>query len=81
MIVKDYARAGQLFGGIAKFIFGNLQKELINSTGMNDGDIIFIIGDEKAVVEQALGALRVDIAKRDSDRDMERAFREKQKGD
>ena len=41
----------------------------------------------KAKVEMALAKgkklydKRVDIAKRDSDRDMERAFREKQKGD
>ncbi|MFQ6676978.1 MAG: aspartate--tRNA ligase [Fidelibacterota bacterium] len=55
----------QLSGGIAKFLSGDLQKDLIDSTGINNGDIIFIIGDERSVVEPALGALRVEIAKRE----------------
>lgn len=56
---------GQLSGGIAKFFDDNLTNDLIQTTDIKDGDIIFIIGDKKAVVEQALGALRVEIAKRE----------------
>tara|TARA_B100001105_G_scaffold182842_1_gene147925 strand:- start:1675 stop:3429 length:1755 start_codon:yes stop_codon:yes gene_type:complete len=56
---------GQLTGGISKFIDDNLQKEIIKSSGMNDGDIIFLIGDERSIVEPALGALRVEIARRE----------------
>ena len=54
---------GGLTGGISKFFGEDLQKEFINYTGVNEGDIIFMIGDEKAVSEPALGALRVEIAK------------------
>ena len=54
---------GQLTGGISKFFGDDLQKKLISSTGMCDGDIIFLIGDERSVTEKSLGALRVEIAK------------------
>ena len=57
------AEEGQLTGGISKFFGEELQKELIANTGMNDGDIIFIIGDEKEITLTALGALRVEIGK------------------
>ena len=56
---------GQLTGGISKFFDDSLQKEIIKSSGMNDGDIIFLIGDERFIVEPALGALRVEIARRE----------------
>ncbi|HIC39198.1 MAG TPA: aspartate--tRNA ligase, partial [Candidatus Marinimicrobia bacterium] len=55
--------AGHLTGGISKFFEDNLQKEIKNATGMDDGDIIFMIGDERSVTEKSLGALRVEIAK------------------
>jgi aspartyl-tRNA synthetase len=54
---------GKLVGGISKFFSDDLQKEIITSTKINNGDIIFIIGDQKQVVLNALGALRVEIAK------------------
>lgn len=54
---------GQFTGGISKFFGKELQKELIANTGMNGGDIIFIIGDEKEITLTALGALRVEIGK------------------
>ena len=41
------AEGAVLTGGISKFFDEALQKELISTTGMNDGDIIFIIGDDK----------------------------------
>ena len=57
------AEEGQLTGGISKFFGEELQKEWIANTGMNGGDIIFIIGDEKEITLTALGALRVEIGK------------------
>jgi len=57
--------AGHLTGGISKFFEDNLQKEIKNATGMDDGDIIFLIGDERSITEKSLGALRVEIAKRE----------------
>ena len=54
---------GLLKGGISKFFVANLQKDLISTKGMNDGDIIFLIGDEKELTLTALGALRVEIGK------------------
>lgn len=55
-----------LTGGISKFFDEPLQKELISIMGMNDGDIIFIIGDDKEITLTALGALRVEIGKVES---------------
>ena len=57
--------AGHLTGGISKFFEDNLQQDIKNATGMDDGDIIFLIGDERSVTEKSLGALRVEIAKRE----------------
>ena len=53
----------ELTGGISKFFDSTIQKDLIQSANMEDGDIIFLIGDEKEVVLTALGALRVLIGK------------------
>jgi len=57
------AKEGKLDGGISKFLSDGLQKELILSTKINDEDIIFIIGDKESIVLNALGALRVEVAK------------------
>ena len=57
------AKEGKLDGGISKFLSDGLQKELILSTKINDDDIIFIIGDKESIVLNALGALRVEVAK------------------
>ncbi len=57
---------GELTGGIAKFFDDDLQKKIITELSLKNNDIIFIIGDEKATVWQALGALRVEIAKREN---------------
>ena len=57
------AEGGLLTGGISKFFNKDLQKELIGLTSINEGDIIFLIGDEKELTQSALGALRVEIAK------------------
>jgi len=57
------AEGGLLTGGISKFFNKDLQKELIGLTSINEGDIIFLIGDEKELTQSALGALRVEIGK------------------
>lgn len=57
---------GELTGGIAKFFSNELQKKIISELSLNNNDIIFLIGDERETVWQALGALRVEIAKREN---------------
>jgi len=57
--------SGALNGGISKFFGDDLQKNIISELNIKDNDIIFIIGDAKEVVWQALGALRIEIAKRE----------------
>ena len=56
----------ELIGGIAKFFNDDLQKKIITELSLKNNDIIFIIGDEQEVVWQSLGALRVEIAKREN---------------
>ncbi|MFC1527621.1 aspartate--tRNA ligase, partial [Candidatus Neomarinimicrobiota bacterium] len=57
---------GELTGGIAKLFDTDLQKKIISEIKLTNNDIIFVIGDEREVVWQALGALRVEIAKREN---------------
>ena len=51
----------KLTGGISKFFSSELQSKIIDHSDLEDGDIIFIIGDEKEVVLNSLGALRSHI--------------------
>ena len=51
----------QLQGGISKFINIDIQKEIIESAKIENGDIIFLIGDQKKTVLTALGSLRLHI--------------------
>ena len=51
----------QLQGGISKFINIDIQKEIIESAKIENGDIIFLIGDQKETVLTALGSLRLHI--------------------
>ncbi|MBU1355522.1 MAG: aspartate--tRNA ligase [Candidatus Edwardsbacteria bacterium] len=53
-----------LEGSIAKFFVGDLGKELINVMSAKDGDIMLFVADQPSVVFAALGALRVECAKR-----------------
>ncbi len=55
----------QFAGGISKFFTDDLQQQIIDATGMQNGDIIFLVGDERNIVETALGVLRVELAKRE----------------
>ena len=54
---------GKFDGGISKFFSDDLQKEIIVSEKAKDDDIIFVIGDKRNIVLNALGVLRVKIAK------------------
>jgi len=53
-------------GGISKFFSETLQKTMFEKLSVNDGDILFIIGDDSSVTLNALGHLRVEIAKREA---------------
>ena len=57
---------GKLDGGISKFFTEEVQNLMINDLEINDGDIIFMIGDDVSVVWQGLGALRLEIGKREN---------------
>ena len=57
---------GTFIGGISKFFSENLQKTMFEKLSMNDGDILFMIGDDSSVTLNALGHLRVEIAKREA---------------
>ncbi len=56
---------GALMGGISKFFSEDLQKTICEKLGVNDGDILFMIGDESSITLNALGHLRVEISKRE----------------
>ncbi len=57
---------GTFIGGISKFFSENLQKTMFEKLSVNDGDILFMIGDDSSIVLNALGHLRVEIAKREA---------------
>ena len=57
---------GAFTGGISKFFSDDLQKNMCEILGVNDGDILFMIGDNLSVTLNALGQLRVAIAKREA---------------
>ena len=57
---------GALSGGISKFFSTELQGEMRNSLEIKDNDILFLIGDENMTVLKALGALRLEIVKREN---------------
>jgi len=57
---------GAFIGGISKFFSENLQKTMFEKLSVNDGDILFMIGDDSSVTLNALGHLRVEIAKREA---------------
>ena len=53
-----------LEGGISKFFDEDLQKKIINDLSMTKGEMLFIVGDKQKVVFSSLGALRLELAKR-----------------
>ena len=56
---------GKLCGGISKFFSETLQKEIVKDLKINDGGILFMVGDKKNIVCKALGNLRVLVAQRE----------------
>ena len=57
---------GLLTGGISKFFPEDLQKSMCKKLGIKDGDALLMVGDERMTVLSALGALRVEIARREN---------------
>ena len=57
---------GKLDGGISKFFPNDIQVAMISELEVKDGDIIFMIGDDASVVWQGLGALRLELGKREN---------------
>ncbi|MBT6112814.1 MAG: aspartate--tRNA ligase, partial [Candidatus Marinimicrobia bacterium] len=57
---------GVLIGGISKFFSDELHQSIRSSLNVKDGDIIFMIGDKESVTLNALGQLRIEIAKKES---------------
>ena len=56
---------GKLEGGISKFFPENIQINIISDLKVNNDEIIFIIGDNPSIVFSSLGALRLELAKRE----------------
>ena len=52
-------------GGISKFFSVELQEKMQNELEIENGDILFMVGDESKIVLDALGHLRIEIAKRE----------------
>ncbi len=59
------AAADGLEGGIAKFFPGDVQRDMIGGLGINEGDLLLLIGDQTEVALPALGALRAEVARRE----------------
>ena len=57
---------GKLEGGISKFFPENIQINIISDLKVNNDEIIFIIGDNPSIVFSSLGALRLELAKREN---------------
>jgi len=57
---------GVLTGGISKFFPEDLQKSMCKKLSIKDGDALLMVGDERMTVLSALGALRVEIARREN---------------
>ena len=56
---------GILTGGISKFFSDDLHSKITKKLNMDNGDIIFIIGDNLKTTQLSLGALRIAIAKKE----------------
>jgi aspartyl-tRNA synthetase len=52
-------------GGISKFFPVELQEKMQSELEIENGDILFMVGDESKIVLSALGHLRIEIAKRE----------------
>ncbi len=57
---------GKLDGGIGKFFPESVKNEIISQLSIEDDSVIFMVGDAAKTVFAALGALRIELAKRES---------------
>lgn len=57
---------GELTGGIAKFFPIDLQQNMIERFDLQEGDVLFMVGDTWEVALRALGALRTELARREN---------------
>ncbi len=57
---------GEIQSPIAKFLSENEKTEIINKTGAKEGDLILIIAGNKQKMLPVLGALRLEIARRNN---------------
>ncbi|NOZ07512.1 MAG: aspartate--tRNA ligase [FCB group bacterium] len=57
---------GKLEGGISKFFSDDLQAEVLTALNVQEGDIIFAAADKAAVVLPAMGALRLELGRREN---------------
>ena len=56
---------GVLTGGVSKFFSDDLHSKITKKLNMDNGDILFIIGDDIKTTQLSLGALRIAIAKKE----------------
>jgi len=54
---------GNLDGGISRFFPDDIKNNIISDLDIQDNSVIFIVGDDKNVVYNSLGALRLRLAK------------------
>ena len=57
---------GDLSGGVSKFFGEELRQKIMESLGMGEGDLLLAAGGERETILTTMGALRLEIAKRDS---------------
>ena len=56
---------GDLSGGVSKFFGEELRQKIMESLGMGEGDLLLVAGGERETILTTMGALRLEIAKRD----------------
>ena len=57
---------GKLDGGISKFFPESVQHDIISELGIADDSVLFMVGDTAKTVFVSLGALRLELAKREN---------------
>ena len=57
--------SGEFGGGVSKFFSDSLQKEIVKKLNINEGAILFMVGDKKNIACKALGSLRALVAHRE----------------
>jgi len=57
---------GKLNGGISKFFPEGIQNQMISELGIADDSVLFMVGDTAKTVFASLGALRLELAKREN---------------